>query len=124
MAFMGGIAEGAEVGVVRGFDADGAARADQAMEFLHGADDIVHMLDDVNGGEAVEGAVGERIGEAIEVDENVGAAGGIPVDSNGTGLLMNPAADVEDSHPCCVASRRHCSNVWIAKSHWSRVMTS
>ena len=46
---------------------------------------------------AVEGAVGERIGEAVQVGEHVGAAGGIAVDADGAGLLVDAAADVEDA---------------------------
>ncbi len=93
---MGGVAEGAEIGVVRGLEAHGAAGAHQAVELLHGADHVVHVLDDVDGGEAVEGAVGEGVGETVEVGEHVGAAGGIAVDADGAGLFVDPAADVED----------------------------
>jgi hypothetical protein len=53
------------------------------------------MFDNVDRCEAVEGAVGERIREAVKVGQNVGAAGGIPVQPYGSGLFVNPAADVE-----------------------------
>ncbi len=62
----------------------------------------VHVFDHVDGGEAVEGTVGERVGKAVEIDQDVGAAGGIAVDSDGTGLLMNPAADVEGLHASAI----------------------
>src|SRR5690242_9917060 len=114
---MGRIAEGAEVGVMGGFDPHRAPAADQAMKLLHSADDSVHVLKNMNRGKAVEGAVGERVRKTIEIHQNVGAAGGIPVDSKGAGLLVNPAADVENSagllgkadvfYSCSIASRRH-----------------
>src|SRR5689334_12060268 len=93
---MSGVAEGAEIGVVRRFDANRAAGADQAMKLLHRPDHVIDVFDDVDGGEAVEGAVGERVGEAIEIGEDVGAAGRIAVEADGAGLFMNAAADIED----------------------------
>src|SRR4051794_28576997 len=98
---MGRVAEGAEVSVMRRLEADGAAGAHEAMELFHGADHVVHMFNDVDGGEAIEGTVGEGVRKPVELDEHVGAAGGIPVYSNGTGLLVNPAADVE-SHQSAI----------------------
>src|SRR6185437_2079621 len=86
-----GIAEGAEVGVVRGFEAHGSSGANQAVKLLHGANHIVNVLDHVDGCKAIEGTIGERIGKAVEVGNHVGAAGGIPVEPNGSWLLVNPA---------------------------------
>ena len=94
---MGGIAERAEIGVMGRFNAYGAAGTHQAVKLLHGADHVVHVLDDVDGGEPVEGAIGERVGEMVEVRQHIGTAGGIAIDSDGTGLLVDPAADIEDS---------------------------
>src|ERR1035441_10542886 len=99
VALVGGVAERTEIGVVRRLDPHRAARAHQAVKFLHGADDVAHVLDRVNGGHAVERTVGERVRQSIQVHQHVGAAGGVPVDSDRTGLLANPAADVEYSHP-------------------------
>src|SRR5262245_23300296 len=118
MAAVSGIAERAEIGIVRSLDPDCAARFGQAMEFLHGADDVGYVLDHVDRHDPVEGAVGERIGEAIEIAENVGLAGGIAIDADRAGSLPDPAADVENSHVF-----RHSSKVSRAKSHWSRVIT-
>src|SRR5258705_116250 len=57
---MSGIAEGAEIGIVRGLDADAAAGAHQAMKFLHGGDHVGEVLDDVDGAQLVERVIGER----------------------------------------------------------------
>src|SRR5207302_7848150 len=40
VALMGGVAEGAEVGVVRRLDPDGSAGAHQTVEFFHRADHV------------------------------------------------------------------------------------
>src|SRR5206468_1880331 len=117
-------AERAEVGVMRRLDAHRPALAHQAMELLHGANHVVDMLDYVNRRQPIERAVGERVRKAIEVGQNVGEARGIPVEPDRPGLLVNPAADVEDSHSRVVAAVRHSSRVSRAKSHWSRVTTS
>src|SRR6185369_14837648 len=118
------VAKGAEIGVVRRLQAHGAARPHQAVELLHGAYDIVHVLDHVDRGQAVERAVGKRVGEAVEVHQYVGAAGGIAVDADGAGLLVNPAADIERPHASAITCFKHASRVSSAKSHWSRVITS
>src|SRR3954451_9675832 len=91
------------------------------MKLLHGADHVIHMFDDVNRRETVERTIGEGIRKAVEIGEDVGAAVGIPVEPDGSGLLVDPAADVENLH---ITSRRHASRVSSAKSHWSRVTMS
>src|SRR5262249_8488809 len=117
MALVGRVAKGTEVSIVGSFDAHRTAGPHQAVKLLHGANYIFNVLDDMYRSEAIEGAIGERIRKTVEVGQNIGAAGGIPVDSDGTGLLVNPAADVENSHPFSIASFRHCSSVSTAKSH-------
>src|ERR1039458_1059937 len=118
VALVGGVAERAEMVVVRRLDAHRAARAHQAVKLLHGAHHVVDVLDYVDGRQPVERAVGERVRKTVQVRQDVGAAGGIPVDTDGAGLLVNAAADVESLYP------RHSSSVSMAKSHWSRVTTS
>src|SRR5579872_6709682 len=104
MALVGGVAKGAEIGVVRSLDTHRPARAHQSVKLLHSANHVVYVFDDVDGCEAVERPVREGIREAVEVCQNIGAAGGIPIDSNGTGLLVNPAANVEHFHSFAVAA--------------------
>ena len=81
--------------------------AHQAVKLLHGGHDVGHMLDHVDGQQAVEGVVAKGIGQAVEVAEDIGAAGGIAIDADGARLLMNAAADIEDSvgHPSRVSKR-------------------
>ncbi len=102
--FVRRVAERAVIGVVRRFDADAAAGLHQPVEFLHGPDDIAQMLDYVDRTQAVEGAVGERIGEPVEIADDVGRAGRVDVDTNGALVLANAAADIQRSqeNPPCV----------------------
>src|ERR1017187_1170404 len=100
MALVRWVAKRAEVRVMRGFDAHLAARAHQAVKLLHGADDVVDVLDYVNAGQAVEGVGSERVGKAVQIGQHVGVAGGIAVEPDGSSLLMNPAADIEDAERC------------------------
>jgi len=93
---MGGVAKGAEVGVVGGDDDGAAVGAEEAMEFFDGADDVGDMLDDVDGADFAKGGVAEGPGEAVEVGDNVGAGMRIAVEADGAGVFVDAAADVED----------------------------
>jgi len=92
---MGGIAEGAEIGVVRRDDDHLAAGSDQAMKLLHAADDVRDVLDHVHGLQRVERRIAERVRDVVEVAQYVGAAGGIAIDTDRAWTLVDPAADVE-----------------------------
>src|ERR1022692_3756016 len=123
MVLVRGIAEGAEIGVMRRLQAHRAARLLQPVELLHGADHGAHVIDGMDGRQPIERVVGERVGKAVEVRQDVGAAGGIAVDSDGAGLLVNPAAHVQRPQASAITCFRHASRVSSAKSHWSRVIT-
>jgi hypothetical protein len=97
VVLVGGVAEGAEIGVMRGFDAHASARLHQTVELFHGANDVGEMFDDVDGAQAVKGAVGERVGEVVKFADHVGGTGGVEVDAEGARVLANAAADVESS---------------------------
>ncbi len=97
VVFVRGIAERTVVGVVGRLDADGATGADEAVKLLHSSHDVGDVFDDVDGAQAIESAVGKGVGEAVEVAEDVGVAGGIKIDSERPGELFDTAADVEDS---------------------------
>src|SRR5208282_5808622 len=115
MPAMSGVAERAEVGVVRRDDQNPAARADQAMKLLHGADDVGNVLDDVHGAQGLEGTVAERVGEPVQVAQNVGAATGIAIDADRARIFVDATADVES--PCRGhIDFRHSSSVSTAKS--------
>src|SRR5215471_10316179 len=98
VAFVRGVAKRAEIGVMGGYDADGPVGPHEPVELLHGADYVLKVLDHMDRGQPVERAAGERIGKPVKVGQNIGAASGIPVNSNGAGLLAYPAADVESPH--------------------------
>jgi len=93
---MGGVAEGTEVGVVGGSEEDAAAGPGQAMKLLHGADHILHVFNHVDSADLSEGAVAKGVRKAVEVGEDVGAAGGIAVETDGAGELVDAAPDVKD----------------------------
>jgi hypothetical protein len=98
---MGGVTEAGKVSVVRGNDKDRAARPDKSVEFLHGTHDVGDVFDDMDGLEAMEGRVAERVRERVEVGEDIGAAAGVAVEADGAGEFIDPAADIEN------AFRRH-----------------
>ena len=92
---MGGIAERAEIGVVRRDDEHLTARADQSMKLFHAADDVRDVLDHVHSLQRVERRIAERVRDAIEIAQDVGAAGGIAIDTDRALPFVDPAADVE-----------------------------
>src|SRR5450432_95759 len=98
MPAVGGVAERAEIGIVRRLNAHAAAGSHEPMKLLHSADHVGDMLDDMDGSELVEGVVGKRVGDVVEIAENVGAGGGIAVYADRSRILIDAAADVERSH--------------------------
>lgn len=96
VAFVGRVAEGTKVRVMRSFNADPTSFAHQPVEFLHSFDDVGNVLDDVDGAELIEGAGGEGVGDAVEVADDVRVTREIPVDADRSGVLTNAAADVEN----------------------------
>jgi len=111
VVFVRRIAEGAEIGVVRRLNPDRAAGPNQTVELLHGRDDVVQVLDDVDGGKAVEAGIGEGVRTVVEIDERVGTAVGIAVDADCSRLLVETAADVKDSQRRRRAGGEHSSSV-------------
>ena len=83
---------------MRRHDVDLAAGTHQAMEFLHGTDHIGYVFDYVYGVEHIEGGVAKRIKMTVEIGQNVRARSGVSVKADGSGMLVNPASDVKDSH--------------------------
>src|SRR5580698_6618450 len=97
MTAVSGIAEGAEIRIVRGFDAYRAARPHHPVEFFHSGHNVRHMFDHVDGQQPVEGTVPKWVGKAVEIAKDVGAGGAVPIDPDGSRLLVNPAAHVQYS---------------------------
>src|ERR1035441_5724630 len=99
------------------------ARPHQAVEFFHGGHDIRHVFDRVNGQQPVEAIVSKRVRKAVQIAKDVGAARGIPVDPDGSGLFVNPAADVQYSQSSRIGRAGHSSRISDAKSRLSRAMS-
>ena len=95
---VGGVAERTEIGVMRSDNHHAAARTAETVKLLHGADDIGYVFNDVDRANLVERAVPKRVREPVQVTKDIGAGGGIPVDPEGTGILVDPAANVENAH--------------------------
>lgn len=67
------------------------------------------MFNDMNGLQAVERAVPERVRKVVQVAKNVGAAPRIAVDAQRARQLVDAAADVQNqrsSHPNSLAANR------------------
>ena len=96
MLFVRGVAEGAEIGIVRRFDAHAATCADESMKFFHRTNDIAQVFNHVNRAELVEGAIGKRIGKPIQIADHIGGSRAIDIDSDCAGILFHAAADIEN----------------------------
>src|ERR1700722_15531961 len=93
---MRGVAERAEVGVMRRRDKKPAAGLQHPMKFLHGPDDVGHVLDDVDSAQLAERAVAKRVWKTIQVAKHVGAGIRVAIHANGSRVFVNSAADVEN----------------------------
>ncbi len=79
---MCGVAKRAVVGIVGGCNHGAATGSEQAVELLHGPDDVRDVLDDVRRPDFAERTVGEGKREMVEVGYNVGASVWIAVESD------------------------------------------
>jgi hypothetical protein len=95
--FVGWIAERAEIGIVRSDDHDRPAGSNQAVELLHCFHDVRDMLDHMDRAQFVERLVAKGVRKQVEIGNYVGARAGVAVESDGTGILVDSTADVEDS---------------------------
>ena len=96
--FVGGVSERAVVGVMGGLDPDTASWAHQPMEFLHGADHVGNVLDDVDSLQGVKRGIAKRVGKTVEVAEDIGAGGRVAVYADRPGKFVDAATDVEYPH--------------------------
>src|SRR5277367_867964 len=94
---MSGIPEGAEIGVMRSGDENGAPGFGDAVEFFHGGDDVRDVFDDVFGAELVEGIVAEGQAAVVQMAENIGGGGWIHIEADGAGIFCWTAAYVENA---------------------------
>ena len=81
---------------MRGDDEGSAAGREQPVQFLHRADHIGDVLNDVDGANLAERAIGKWPGKTVEIGNHVGARVGVPVDADGARMLVDAAADVQD----------------------------
>ena len=110
MPAMRGIAERAEIRIVRSRDKNFPAIAQQPVKLLYGANDIGNMLDDMNRVHLIECSVNERIRKLVEIAENIRPCAGNPIDPNRARILIQTAADVENARSLTNADR-HLSSV-------------
>ena len=88
MPAVGGVAERAEVGVVRGDDDDFAAGLGEPVELFHGADDIGGVLEEVDSPDLPKCVIAEGERDVIEIGNDVGARMWIAVDTKRAGVLV------------------------------------
>ena len=111
------IAEGAEIRVMRSRNIHGPARTEQPVKLLDGTDHIGYMLYDVHGADVIETRLPKRVRKTVDVDNDVGCGAFDSVDAYRSGILVDPAADIEDaSSRSFTRSLRHSSSVSTAKS--------
>jgi len=102
---------------MRRHDQDFAARLYQAVEFLHRANDVGDMLDDMNGLKGVEGGIAEGIREAVEIGEHVGSRTGITIDADRAQSFVDAAADIENAHAQRLLTRLNVGKIEFKTGH-------
>ena len=116
------------------------ARRKQPVKLFHRTDYVRHVLDDMNSPNLAECAIAKRKRIVVQVGYHICARVRIAVEANRARIFIDPAADVEDRKlvgsvgqtiafcrlPLLSYSRtaKHCSSVSMAKSAWSRLITS
>ncbi len=96
MPAVGGVAEGAEIRVMRRDDHSLAVRAEKPMKLFHRSNYVRYVLDHMNGAYLAEGAVGKRKRTLIEIGDHVGTRVCVAVNANRSGILVDSATYVEN----------------------------
>jgi hypothetical protein len=91
---MGGITEGAEIGVVGSNNNGPASRLEKTMKLLHQANYVSDMFDDMDGAYFAEAIIAKREGNVIQVGDDIGARVRISIKADSTGILVDAAADI------------------------------
>ena len=68
----------------------------QPVELFHCADDVRHVLDDMNGPHLAEGAITKWERILVQICNHVRTRVRIAVEANCAGILVDAAADIED----------------------------
>ena len=134
-----GIAKRAEIRVMWGDDHNPPTRRSQSMKLLQRLNYIGYMLDDVDGANFSKRCVPKRKGKAIYISYNVRPGIWVAVDAYRARVLLNAATDIKyrelgseivrslgglRRRAYAYRACRHSSNVSMAKSACSRVITS
>ena len=77
-------------------DNDAPVRRQQPVKFLHHADNVADMLDDMNDAHFSKGVIAKWIRKAVEIGDDVGACAGAAIKADRSGEFVNATADVED----------------------------
>lgn len=72
------------------------SRSDEAVELLHGLDNVREVLDHVNCLQSVKGAVKKWVRKPVEFDQNIRPRGWVSVDADRSWQLIDSAADVKN----------------------------
>src|SRR5207237_9839570 len=89
---------GGEVGGVRGVEADDWAGLGDAVQLGHEGEHVRDVLDDLVADDQVELVVGEGVGHAVEVVEDVRLRARVAVQADCARRLVPAAPDVENLH--------------------------
>ncbi len=95
MPAMGGIAERAEIRIMRRDNHSLAAWNQQTMDFFNGFDNIANVLDHMCRANFAEGIVAERKGKTIQICDHVCLGIEVSVQADRAGILVDPAADIK-----------------------------
>lgn len=93
---MRGIAEGAEIRIVRSDDDRLSPRREQAVKFFHRSDNVSDMFYNMDRAQLPERAVQERKWVVIEVGQHIGSCVRVAIDTESAGKFIDPAAYVEN----------------------------
>lgn len=88
------VAERAEIGVMRRHNDDAPTGSKQPVEFLHGADHVCDVLDEMNGANLAKGSVAKRKREVIQVGDDVGTRVEIAIDADRARIFVDAAANI------------------------------
>ena len=97
MPAVSGVAERAEIRIMRRNNEDAPSGADQPVKFLHCADYVGDVLDDMDRAQLIESSVAKRVRKTVEVADDVSMGIGIQIDSNSARVLVDSTADVENA---------------------------
>ena len=103
MPLVGGVAEGAEIRVVRRNNHRAATVCQQSVEFFHGSDDVAHVLDYMQRPNFAKRTIGEWKWELIKIGDDISLGFRVSVNTNGAGIFVDAAANIKNLHRSSLA---------------------